>query len=68
LQLIFDPDWCVRKATVIKSSGYWRLDQVSLDYVMTFKWIPTKPVIIDGEPTVEIPIAGAPAKPRSEEA
>jgi TonB family protein len=57
VQLIFDPDWCVRKAIVIKSSGYWRLDEVSVDYVMTFKWIPTKPVMIGGESTVEIPIA-----------
>ncbi len=56
VELIFDPDWCVRKATIVQSTGYWRLDNVTLAYVMTVKYIP-KPEVIkqkDGEPTVVI--------------
>ena len=57
LQLVFDDDWCVRKASVVKSSGFWRLDAVSLEYAIKLKWKPPKPVMIDGVATVEIPIA-----------
>jgi TonB family protein len=56
MELNLDPDWCVRKATVVQSSGYWRLDGVSLSYVMTVKFKP-KPELIkqkDGEPTITI--------------
>jgi outer membrane biosynthesis protein TonB len=56
MELILDPDWCVRKATIIQSTGYWRLDGVSLTYMMTVKFMP-KPETIkqkDGEPTVVI--------------
>lgn len=56
LQLVFDPDWCVRKASVVKSSGYWRLDAVSLEWAIMQKWTPADPVIIDGEPTRIIPV------------
>ncbi len=55
--LIFDHDWCVRKASVIQSSGYWRLDDVSLKFAMTLKFQP--PVIkqyVDGEPSIIFPI------------
>jgi TonB family protein len=55
---IFDRDWCVRKASVVESSGYWRLDEVSLKFAMTIKF---KPQVIeqyvDGEPAIVFPIA-----------
>ena len=56
LELIFDPDWCVRKATIVQSTGYWRLDNVTLAYLMTVKYVP-KPEVIkqkDGEPTTVV--------------
>lgn len=46
----------MRKVTVVKSTGYWRLDAVSLEFAIKLKWMPSKPLMIDGEPTVEIPI------------
>jgi len=58
IQLVFDPDWCVRKATIIQSSGYWRLDSVSLRFAMTIKFTPKKTFFTaNGEPTVTIPVA-----------
>jgi outer membrane biosynthesis protein TonB len=58
IQLIFDSDWCVRKATITQSSGYWRLDGVSLRFAMTIKFTPKKTLFTpDGEPTVTIPLA-----------
>jgi hypothetical protein len=59
VELIFDPDWCVRKATIVQSTNYWRLDGVSLSFLMTVKYMP-KPEIIklkDGEPTVTFKLA-----------
>jgi outer membrane biosynthesis protein TonB len=56
VELILDPDWCVRKATIVQSTRYWRLDNVTLAYVMTVRYMP-KPEAIkqkDGEPTVII--------------
>jgi TonB family protein len=55
---IFDRDWCVRKASIVQSSGYWRLDAVSLKFAMTLKF---KPLVIkqyvDGEPAIQFPIS-----------
>jgi TonB family protein len=54
----FDRDWCVRKASVVESSGYWRLDEVSLKFAMTMKFKPS--VIkqyVDGEPAIMFPMA-----------
>jgi outer membrane biosynthesis protein TonB len=42
MQLIFDANWCVRKAIIIESSKYWRLDDQSLKWAMTIKWQPSK--------------------------
>jgi hypothetical protein len=57
MQLIFDSDWCVRKATIVKSTKFWRLDYVSLQRAMNIKWTPKNAVLTpDGEPTVTIPI------------
>jgi TonB family protein len=56
MEFAFDNNWCIRKATIVKSTGYWRLDQVSLGYVMTVRYKP-KPETIkikDGEPTMVI--------------
>jgi hypothetical protein len=39
--LIFDGEWCVRKAFVVQSSGYWRLDEVLLNLAMTMKFKPS---------------------------
>jgi TonB family protein len=56
IELKLDPDWCVRKATIVQSTGFWRLDRVSLSYMMTVKYMPKPETIkeIDGEPTVII--------------
>jgi TonB family protein len=55
MEFIFDSDWCIRKATIVKSTGYWRLDQVSLSYVMTVRYKPSKGLKMkDGEPTVVV--------------
>ena len=61
MQLIFDADWGVRKATVLQSSGYYRLNYVSLQFVMTTKYSFKVTQLIDGEPTITIPIAWAQA-------
>jgi hypothetical protein len=57
MQLIFDSGWCVRKATIVESTRFWRLDDISLKWAMTIKWSPKKTLSTsDGEPTVTIPI------------
>jgi hypothetical protein len=57
MQLIFDSDWCVRKAIIVKSTKFWRLDYVSLQWSMNIKWTPKNAVLTpDGEPTLTIPI------------
>jgi hypothetical protein len=57
MQLIFDRAWCVRKATIVQSTEFWRLDDVSLKWAMTIKWSPKKTLFTsDGEPTVTFPI------------
>jgi outer membrane biosynthesis protein TonB len=59
MELIFDSDWCVRKATIVQSTGHWRLDNVSLSYMMTVRYMP-KPGGIkekDGEPTTVVKLA-----------
>ena len=52
--VVVDPEWCVRKATIVQSTGFWRLDGVSLSYMMTVKYMPKAETIKqkDGEPTV----------------
>jgi hypothetical protein len=57
IQLIFDPAWCVRKATIVESTKFWRLDSISLQWAMTIKWAPKKTLFTPaGEPTATIPI------------
>jgi hypothetical protein len=57
MQLIFDPNWCIRKATIVESTKSWRLDSVSLRWAMTIKWTPKKTLFTsEGEPTVTFPI------------
>lgn len=54
VELVFDASWCVRKATIVEFTGYWRLDNVTLEYLMKVKYKP-KPETIkqkDGGPTV----------------
>jgi outer membrane biosynthesis protein TonB len=53
VHLAFDDGWCVQKATIVKSSGYWRLDNVTLEYFMTIKWMPPTPILIDGKQTTD---------------
>jgi Gram-negative bacterial TonB protein C-terminal len=56
MELIFDADWCVRKATIVQSTGYWRLDEVSLNYMMTVRYTP-KPEGLketDGQPSMVV--------------
>jgi outer membrane biosynthesis protein TonB len=57
MEFIFDSGWCVRKATIVKSSKYWRLDYVSLKWAMNLRWTPKKTLFTaDGEQMVTIPI------------
>jgi TonB family protein len=37
MQFVIDSDSCVRKATILQSSGYYRLDKASLDFAMNLK-------------------------------
>jgi TonB family protein len=48
IKLTLDSDLCVRRATILQSSGFWRLDEISLKFVMTLKIAP----LDDGEPTI----------------
>jgi outer membrane biosynthesis protein TonB len=54
LELAFDNNWCVRKATIAKSTGYRRLDQASLSFLMTVRYKPDSDAIKtkDGESTM----------------
>lgn len=60
MQLIIDPDWCVHKATILQSSGYYRLDKASLDFTMSLKFSASVLRNIksfdDGQPTFSFPI------------
>jgi hypothetical protein len=56
MQLIFDTDWCVHKASIVQSTGYWRLDHVSLRWAMGLKWKPSTTSLVDGQPSVTFPI------------
>jgi hypothetical protein len=56
VELAFDAGWCIRKATIVESTGFWRLDNVTLVYLMKVRFTP-KLVSIkqkDGEPTLVI--------------
>jgi TonB family protein len=56
MELKLDSESCVRRAAIVQSTGFWRLDGVSLSYMMTVKYMP-KPETIrqkDGEPTVTV--------------
>jgi TonB family protein len=60
MQLVIDSDSCVRKATILQSSGYYRLDKASLDFAMSIK-VPASMLrniksFDDGQPTFAIPI------------
>jgi outer membrane biosynthesis protein TonB len=56
IELKLDSEWCVRKATIVQSTGFWRLDGISLSYMMTVKYMPKSETIKqkDGEPTVNV--------------
>jgi TonB family protein len=57
MKLTLDPDSCVSKATILQSSGFWRLDEVSLKFVMTLKIAPKVTILEEGRPTIIFPIA-----------
>jgi hypothetical protein len=57
MELLFDDDWCVRKATILESSGFFRLDAVSLQYAMHLKFMFEVKERIDGQPVLRVPIA-----------
>jgi outer membrane biosynthesis protein TonB len=61
MELKLDPEWCVRKATIVQSTRFWRLDRVSLSYMMTVKYMPKLETIkqTDGEPTVTFKLGWA---------
>ena len=46
----------MRKATIVQSTRFWRLDGVSLAYMMTVKYMPKAETIKqkDGGPTVTV--------------
>ena len=60
MQFLIDPDFCVRKATILQSSGYFRLDKASLDFAMNLKFPPSMlrniKSVDDGQPTFEFPM------------
>jgi outer membrane biosynthesis protein TonB len=56
MQLAFDPDRCVREARILQSSGYYRLDNVSLGFAMTLKFSFKVVKRVDDEPTITFPI------------
>jgi TonB family protein len=57
MKLTLDPDSCVSKAKILESSGFWRLDEISLEFVMTLKIAPKATILDDGQPTIVFPIA-----------
>lgn len=66
LQLLFDSNGCVRKATIVQSTGFYRLDNVSLEFLMTLKLQIDKFHITqtdDGQPTTRMPIVWTLTKP-----
>ena len=60
MQFIFDAESCVRKATIVQSSGHYRLDNASLKFAMTLKFpaATTSKLknFVDGQPAVVFPI------------
>jgi TonB family protein len=56
MQASFDVDSCVSKVSLLQSSGYWRLDEVSLRFAMTMKTEMRSEEIVDGHPTFTFPI------------
>jgi TonB family protein len=60
MQFIIDSDLCVRKATIVQSSGYYRLDKASLGFAMSLKFptatIKTIHSFDDGQPAFMFPI------------
>jgi len=60
MQFTLDADRCVRKATILQSSGYYRLDKASLDFAMNIKFPPATIKNIttfdDGRPTFTFPM------------
>ena len=60
MRFVIDKDACVRKASVVKSSGYFRLDKASLDFAMNLKFPPSVVAqmkkLDDDEPTVDFPM------------
>jgi TonB family protein len=57
MKLTLDPESCVSRATILQSSGFWRLDEISLKFVMTLKIAPKATVLENGQPTIIFPIA-----------
>ena len=60
MQFLIDSDFCVRKATILQSSGYYRLDKASLDFAMNLKFAPymlnNVKSFDDGRPTLAFPM------------
>lgn len=56
MELVLDADWCVRKATIVQSTEYWRLDKVSLEFAMSVRYQPDPKILKlkDGNPTVVV--------------
>ena len=69
LRLVLDSQVCVRKATIAKSSGWYHLDNASLEYVMNIRFpasmLSKVRIIDDGQMTLEFPIVWnlVPSKP-----
>jgi len=60
MQFIIDSDSCVRKAVILQSSGYFRLDKASLDFAMNLKFprsmLSNIKTVDDGQPTFAFPM------------
>lgn len=67
MQLLLDSDLCARKATILQSSGYFRLDKASLEFAMNLKFPPSivskTKIVDDGQPQLAIPIVWKLTKP-----
>jgi TonB family protein len=60
MQFVIDSNLCVRKASIVQSSGYFRLDKASLYFAMTMKLAPAmlknQTSFDDGQLTFPFPI------------
>jgi len=61
IRIFLDGEYCANRALILESSGFWRLDMVSIQYVMTLKFFPKFVAnsirSVDGQTYVDFPIS-----------